>query len=119
MLHEISCVDAAHMVTAILCAVPQSLDIASIDNLPKLESGVRDGEAVHKLERDELIQNFWDASEAVLCKDPATLRKGMLEAVEAAKAVQQLARRLIDSHAVKFNTTRQFRWCKVERPPHL
>jgi len=119
MLHEISCVDAAHMVTAILSSVPPTLDVSQVEHLPKLETGLKDGEAIHKLERAELIQNFWDASEAVLCKDPATLRKGVLEAVEATKAVQQLARRLIDSHAVKFNATRQFRWCRVERPPHL
>lgn len=119
MLHEISCVDAAHMVTAILSSVPPALDVSRIDSLPKLEDGRRDPVAVNNLEREELVENFWRASEAVLCKDPQTLRKGVLEAVDAVKAVQSLARRLIDSHAVKFNATRQFRWCKVDRPPHI
>lgn len=119
MLHEISCVDAAHMVTAILSSVPPDLDVARIDSLPQLADGRRDPVAVHELEKKELVENFWRASAAVLCKDPQTLRNGVLEAVDAAKAVQTLARRLIDSHAVKFNATRQFRWCKVDRPPHL
>lgn len=71
------------------------------------------------MEREALVDNFHRAVDVVLCKDRDQLRRGLLEAVEAAKEVQSLARRLIDTHALKFNASRQFRWCKVERPSHL
>lgn len=70
------------------------------------------------MERQALVDNFWKASEAVLCKDPNLVRDGILEAVNVAKAVQTMARYLIDTKGMRLSSSNQFRWCKIEQAPN-
>lgn len=118
-LSEISAVDAVHIVTALLSSIPPSLGNAQTEQLPKTEDGRRDAAAVHKMEREAMVENFHRASEAVLLRDPTILRDGILEAVAVAKAVQNMGRFLIDTKALRLSTSHQFRWCKIEQIPNV
>lgn len=115
-LQEVSCLDAAHIVTALLSGVPAALGSAQMAALPQTADGRRDTVAISELERDSLVDNFWRAYEAVLCKEPTPLVEGIAEAVEVAKAVNNLARLVKDTRAI--HTAKHFRWCKIEQPPH-
>jgi len=117
-LNEVSAVDAVHIVTALLSYVPPSLGGAQIEHLPKTEDGRRDAGKVHELERQAMVDNFWRASEAVLCQKASVVREGIMEAISVAKAVQTMARFLIDTKALRLSASNQFRWCKVEQPPN-
>jgi hypothetical protein len=116
-LNEISTVDAAHIVTSLLSAIPGRLGAAQVDNLPKAADGRRDAEQVHELERQAMVENFWRANEAVLCKEPHLIRQGIVEAVNVITKVQSLAKFLIDTKAMRLNASHQFRWCKIEQAP--
>lgn len=118
-LNEISAVDAVHIVTALLSFVPASLGNAQMENLPKTDEGRRDAEAVHDLEREAMIKNFWRASDAVLCAEPNLIREGIVESVNCHKAVQTMARFLIDTKALRLSASHEFRWCKIEQPPNF
>jgi hypothetical protein len=116
-LHQLSSVDAAHVVNALLSFVPASLSGAHLESLPQTVDGKVDNYQVNEMERQAMVTNFWRAFDAVLCKEPEPLFQGIMEAVEMAKAVQSLARLLRDSKAMK--GSRLFRWVKIEQPPHL
>jgi len=116
-LHDLSCMDAAHVITALLSAVPVSLNGARLESLPQTVDGRIDHIAVDEMERQANVNNFWRAFDAVLCKDPGPLRDGIAEAVEMAKAVQSLTRILKDSKSML--NARLFRWCKIEQPPPM
>jgi len=114
---KISSADVVHVITAMLCAMPTSLGSARPELLPQTTDGRRDIPAISRLEKEAMIKNFWMAYDAVLCDDPAALREGFENAVEMVKVVQNLARQIRDTKAMK--ATRSFRWCKVEQPPIL
>lgn len=113
---EISCSDAAHIITSLLSFVPPSLSAQRVAQLPQTEAGRRDTGAVQELQRQAMKDNFWRAFDTVLCKDKRLLRDGMHEAMEIAKAVQTLGRYIKDTKLI--HTCRLFRWCKIEQPPH-
>lgn len=113
---EISCSDAAQILISLLSYVPASLSSARAAYLPQIEGGRRDTAAVDEMERQAMKENFYRAFDMILCKDPAPLREGMAEAMEIAKAVQALGKFTKDTKAM--NSTRLFRWCKIEQPPH-
>jgi len=117
-LNEISAVDAVHIVTALLGTIPPSLGNAQVEQLPKTDDGRRDAEAVHEKERQAMVENFWRASDAVLCREPNIIREGIVEAVNVQKAVQSMARFLIDTKALRLSASHQFRWCKIEQTPN-
>jgi len=114
-LHEISSADAAHIVSSILSAVPNSLSGSSLEHLPQNEDGILDNDAIVEMERQANEDNFYRAYDAVLCKDREVLKGGMAEAQDLVEHVRQLAGVLKDSKAL--HSTRQFRWCKIEQPP--
>lgn len=116
-LQEVSCSDASHILLALLSTVPDALSGGRTESLPQIEGGRRDMAAINEMEREAMKENFWRAFDTVLCKDPASLREGIAEAVEAAKAVQTLGRFIKDTKAM--HSSRLFRWCKVEQPPHV
>lgn len=116
-LHELSCTDAVRIITAILTEIPASLSAVNEKKLPQLEQGGLDVEAVNEMERAALVSNFFRAFDAVLCKEPDVLRIGLERALEEAKAVQSLARDIREERSM--HATRNFRWCKVEFPPHV
>mmetsp|Transcript_8812 Transcript_8812/g.16812 ORF Transcript_8812/g.16812 Transcript_8812/m.16812 type:complete len:672 (-) Transcript_8812:97-2112(-) len=116
-LNELSSLDAVHIISALLSLVPPELSGAQLDSLPQTEDGRRDTDAVHEMERQAMVSNFWRAFDAVLCKEPAQLRDGIVEAVEATKAVVAMARAIRDTKAM--HSSRQFHWCKIEQPPHI
>jgi len=118
-LNEVSASDAVHVVTALLGAIPPSLGSAHLDSLPKAADGRRDAERVHELERQAMVNNFWRAWDAVLCTEPNLVRDGIIEAVSVMKAVQNLARYLIDTKAMRLSASHRFRWCKVEQAPNF
>lgn len=117
-LHELSCSDAAYILAALLGSVPASLSGSRLDNLPQ-KDGHLDMEGVDELERQAMVDNFWRAFDAVLCKDPASLFDGISEAVEVAKNVQTMGRMLKESKAIHLAPARQFRYAKIEHPPHV
>lgn len=118
-LNEISSVDAVNIITALLSSVPPSLGNAQTENLPKTGDGRRDADRVHELERQAMVENFWRASEAILCTNPSLMREGIVEAVAVTKAVQNMARFLIDTKALRLSASHQFRWCKIEQTPNF
>jgi uncharacterized membrane protein len=118
-LREMSSLDTAQMVISMLCQVPNTLSAGQIEGLPRKPDGSRDAQAVDRMEREELVANFWKARKAVLCRDPDFLAKGIQEAVEQAREIQRLARRIIDQKMISFNATKQFRFCKVEQAHHV
>merc|ERR1711920_176870 len=69
------------------------------------------------MEREAMVNNFWRAFDAVVCKEPKPLREGITEAVDVIKAVQSQARLIKDTKAMHIG--RQFRWVKIERPTHV
>ncbi|CAJ1327820.1 unnamed protein product [Effrenium voratum] len=75
---------------------------------------LRDLEAIERLEKEDMWNNFYRAFDSVLCDDPSLLREGILESVELSKAVQSLARQIRDTKAMK--ATRKFRWCRIDQP---
>jgi len=113
---EISCSDAAHLAISMLSYVPPSLSNSRVAFLPQTETGRRDTAAVAEMEREAMRENFWRAFDAILCKDPAPIREGMADAIEIAKAVQNLGRFIKDTRVM--HNSRLFRWCKIEQPPH-
>uniref|UniRef100_A0A7S1S361 Cell division control protein 45 n=1 Tax=Alexandrium catenella TaxID=2925 RepID=A0A7S1S361_ALECA len=116
-LNEISCSDAVHVVSALLSVVPPELSGANQESLPQDAGGRRDRAAINEMERQAMVANFWRAFDTVLCKEPTTLRDGIQEAVEVAKAVQVQGRLIRDTKAM--HKTGGFYWCKIEQPPHL
>lgn len=116
-LHDLSCLDAVHIVTALLSAVPPSLSGSRLEHLPQTEEGNLDSTAVNELERQAMVSNFWRAFDAVGCREPGPLHQGISEAMEMAKAVQSLSRLLKDSKALH-GYMKLFRWCRIEQPPH-
>jgi len=118
-LSEISAIDAVHIVTSLLGSIPPSLGNAQTEQLPKTDDGRRDQKAVHEMERQAMVDNFWRASEAVLLREPTVIRDGIMEAVNVAKAVNNMARFLIDTKALRLSTSQQFRWCKIEQTPNV
>jgi len=113
---EMSCSDAAHIMISLLSNVPSSLSAARVAHLPQIEGGRRDTKAIEEMERQAMRDNFWRTYDMVLCKDPVSLREGMAEAMDIAKAVQALGRFIKDTKAI--HSDRHFRWCKIEQPPH-
>merc|ERR1712187_980992 len=93
-LHDLSSIDAAQIVIAVVSAVPAALSGARLDFLPQNADGSTNYDAVNEMERQASIQNFWRAFDVVLCKEHKSLAQGIAEAVEMAKAVQNLARLL-------------------------
>jgi cell division control protein 45 len=118
-LSEISAVDCVHIVTALLSSIPPSLGNAQVEQLPKTADGRRDADKVHEMERQAMVENFFRASDAVLLREPTVIRDGVVEAVNIAKAVQNMARFLIDTKALRLSTSHQFRWCKIEQTPNF
>jgi len=116
-LQEMSCSDAAHVLLAVLSLVPANLSSARADLIPQIEGGRRDISAINEMEQQAMKDNFWRAFDTILCKDPVSLRDGIAEAVEVAKAVQSLGRFIKDTKAM--HDSRLFRWCKIEQPPHI
>eukprot|EP00927_Polykrikos_kofoidii_P050457 TRINITY_DN44373_c0_g1_i1.p1 TRINITY_DN44373_c0_g1~~TRINITY_DN44373_c0_g1_i1.p1 ORF type:complete len:656 (-),score=128.70 TRINITY_DN44373_c0_g1_i1:32-1999(-) len=116
-LHDLSCLDAVHIVISLLSAVPASLSGARLEHLPQTDEGNLDTAAVNELERQAMVTNFWRAFDAVGCREPGLLWQGISEATTMSKAVQSLARLLKDSKALH-GGARLFRWCKIEQPPH-
>jgi len=116
-LNELSSLDAVHIISSLLSMVPSELTGAHLEGLPQTEDGRRDAGAIHELERQAMVSNFWRAFDAVLCKEPAQLRDGIHEAVEATKAIVAMARNIRDTRAM--HSSRQFHWCKIEQPPHI
>jgi len=116
-LNELSCSDAAHILLAQLSSVPASLSGASLDKLPVNADGHRDLQAIQGLERETMCENFYRATDAVLNKDSACLKEGLALAVEVAKAVQSMARMIVDTKLMR--KCSKFRWCKVEQPGHI
>jgi len=116
-LNELSCSDAVHIVLAHLSCVPAVLSGASMDKLPVNEDGLRDLLAIKEMERKAMEDNFWRASDAISNKEPGCLKEGLGLAVEVVKAVQQMARRIVDTKAMR--KCSHFRWCKVEQPGHI
>jgi len=117
-LQELSASDAVHIVTALLGNIPASLSNTQLDSLPQTADGRRDVDAIRKAERQAMVDNFSQAYDTVLCKDPRRLKKGLELAVEEVEGVQSLARFIYDTKALRINQARQFRWCKIEQPPH-
>lgn len=117
LLHELSCSDAVDVTMSLLSAVPGALNASNIEQLPQTADGRRDVAAVSEMEREALVANFWRASDAVLCKEPAPLKEGLAEALESAAAVRDLCRLIRDTKAV--HSARQFRWVKIEQPPNI
>jgi len=117
LLHELSCLDAVHIVTAMLSQVPGALSGSRLDQLPRTVEGLRDTAAVNEMERAAMVGNFWRAYDAADCKEPQPLKDGLAEAVEVAKAVQNQARLIKDTKAM--HSSKRFRWCKIERPQHV
>jgi cell division control protein 45 len=117
-LNEISAVDGVHILTALLSSIPPRLGNAQIEALPKTADGRRDAAAVHEMERQAMVQNFWRAGDAILCRDPNLIRDGIAEAVDVCKKVTIMARFLIDTKALRLSASHQFRWCKIEQPPN-
>lgn len=115
-LGELSSADAAQIVTALLSLVPPAL--SSTSAIQSSGDGRRDAEAINELERQVMVDNFWAAFNAVLCKDPGPLRTGIEEATKVAKAVQSLARFIIGDHD-GLGSSKHFQWCKVEQPPPI
>mmetsp|Transcript_96362 Transcript_96362/g.167334 ORF Transcript_96362/g.167334 Transcript_96362/m.167334 type:complete len:516 (-) Transcript_96362:117-1664(-) len=116
-LNELSTTDAVHILTALLSVIPAALTGANLDSLPQTAEGRRDAAAVHEMERQAMVDNFWRSCECVLCRDPAMLREGIEESVQVVKGVQNLARLLMDTKALRLTPGRHFRWCKIEQPP--
>lgn len=115
-LRELSCADAVHIMTSLICAVPASFTNGRVE--AQTEDGKSDMEAINKMEREAMVANFYKAFDACLSKeDPKLLRLGLEEAVQVAKAIQTLARNVKDTKAL--HSTRQFRWCKIEQPPPI
>jgi len=117
-LAEISSVDAANMLTSILATIPPALGNAQTEQLPKTEDGRRDAAKVHEMERQAMVSNFHRASDCVLLRDPLLLGDGIKEAVDVVKAIQNMARFLIDTKALRLSRSQQFRWCKIEQTPN-
>lgn len=117
-LSEISSADAVHIITALLGSIPASLGNAQVEQLPRTGDGRRDASRIHEMEREAMVSNFWRASEAALCRDPGVIREGILEAVNIVKAVQNMARFLIDTKALRLSASHEFRWCKIEQIPN-
>jgi len=115
-LKEMSCSDAAHILVAQLAGVPPHLSGDRTDLLPQAEGGRRDTAAIYRMEREAMRENFYRAFDTIMCKDPGALREGIQDAVDMAKAVQALGRFIKDTNAMR--TSRLFRWCKIEQPPH-
>mmetsp|Transcript_114937 Transcript_114937/g.245405 ORF Transcript_114937/g.245405 Transcript_114937/m.245405 type:complete len:689 (-) Transcript_114937:74-2140(-) len=116
-LQQLSSMDAVHIVGALLSSVPPALSGARIEQLPQTADGRRDTAAISEMESHAMVENFWRAFDAVLCKEPKALLEGIGEAQEMAKSVQNLARLIKDTKAM--HQSRHFRWCKIEQPPHL
>mmetsp|Transcript_114196 Transcript_114196/g.333872 ORF Transcript_114196/g.333872 Transcript_114196/m.333872 type:complete len:653 (-) Transcript_114196:113-2071(-) len=116
-LNEVSCLDAAHVVLAMLGSVPGSLSGSKADGLPQDSAGQKNTAAINELERQAMVTNFWRAFDAVLCKEPQTLRDGIAEAVEVAKAVQAQGRLIRDTKAMHRSSS--FHWCKIEQPTDI
>lgn len=114
-LHELNAMDAAGVITSMLASVPGQLSGNRLDHLPRGADDKVDTVAVNEIERQAMVENFWRAYDAVLCKEPGPLKEGIELAVETAKAVQSVARLLKDSKAM--HCTRHFRWVKMEQPP--
>lgn len=114
---EISCADVVHIISAMLCGMPPGLSSARPDKLPKTADGQLDMVEVHRREKEAMVNNFYQAYDAVLCEDAAALREGISEAVEMCKSVQSMARQIRDTKAMK--ATKLFRWCKIDQPPLL
>lgn len=115
--HEISCADVVHIISAMLCAMAPGLSSARPDKLPKTSDGQLDMLEVQRLEKEAMVNNFYQAYDAVLCEDAGALREGILEAVEICKSVQSMARQIRDTKSMK--ATKLFRWCKIDQPPLL
>lgn len=116
-LNELSCTDAVHIILAHLSSVPASLNGANLEKLPTSADGHRDLGAILTMEREAMFDNFWRAAEAVENKEPGRLKDGLSQAVEVAKSVQQMARMIVDTKAMR--KCSRFRWCKVEQPGHI
>lgn len=116
-LNEVSAIDAAHLINALLCRLPASLGSAQVDQLPKGEDGRRDAEAVDEEQRKALVASFNRAKMAALCQESGLVREGISEAIKIAQAVQTLARFVIDTKAMRLSNNGIFRWCKIEQPP--
>lgn len=108
-LHDISCMDATLIVTALLSKVPSGL---SVETLPQRPDGSPDEEAIEKLERQAAADNFWRAVEGVSCLEPKRLFEGIERAVEVAKVIQTTGRMVKDTKAI--HESSQFRWCKID-----
>lgn len=116
-LNELSSSDAANIAVALLCGV--AFPVVRTDQLPQTADGHRNIEAVEEIERQVMVDNFWRAYDVVVGQEPAPLKEGIAEAVAIAKAVQNLARLLIDTKALRLDASKQFNWCKVEQPPSI
>mmetsp|Transcript_79865 Transcript_79865/g.191755 ORF Transcript_79865/g.191755 Transcript_79865/m.191755 type:complete len:617 (+) Transcript_79865:21-1871(+) len=104
---QFSSSDVVHLLQAMLCS-------SSFATVPQLPDGRKDLEAIERLEKEDMWNNFYRAFDSVLCDDPSLLREGILESVELSKAVQSLARQIRDTKAMK--ATRKFRWCRIDQP---
>lgn len=114
-LQEISTSDAAQILFGILSAVPKELSTTRLDQLPQGEGGRRDTVAIAKIEREATEENFWRAYDTVLCKDPASLKVGIEDALEVAKAIQSLGRLIKDRKSMM--KCSRFLYCRVDQPP--
>lgn len=118
-LNELSTSDSMHILSSLLSSIPAALTGANLDSLPQTAEGRRDAAAVNEMERQAMVDNFWRACDSVLCRDPGVLREGIEEAVKTVKEVQNIARYLMDTKALRMTPGRHFRWCKVEQPPPM
>jgi hypothetical protein len=117
-LHELSCIDTANVIITLLAAVPASLSTARMDQLPQNSDGSVDPQAVDKIERQAMVENFYRALDTVACKDTAQLREGVADAVATAKQIATLGRILKDGKAIHFHAPKRLLWCKLEHPSH-
>jgi hypothetical protein len=113
-LQDISCLDAALIVTAFLSKVPSA---GAREALPQRPDGQRDIEAIESLERASAMENFWMAYEGLSTTEWHRLYEGIERAVEVAKAVQTMGRLVKDTKAI--HESSQFRWVKIEQAPPL
>mmetsp|Transcript_56850 Transcript_56850/g.165039 ORF Transcript_56850/g.165039 Transcript_56850/m.165039 type:complete len:650 (-) Transcript_56850:128-2077(-) len=116
-LKEISSSDAAMMLLSLLSFVPSDFRGFRVEHLPQREDGRRDTTAIVNLEQQARKDNFWRAFDMVLCKDPSSLREGIEQAIEVAKAVQVMGRFVKDTNLMRKSS--RFYWCKVEQPPFI
>jgi cell division control protein 45 len=116
-LHELSSIDAANVITTILASVPSALSGTRLDSLPQLPDGSVDREASAKIENEKMVENFWKAFDAVLCREPSLMREAVAEAVTTVKQIASMGRMLKDSKGIQQHPSRNFLWCKLEYPP--